>query len=143
MRSSYGSVTITAEERIPFKTQFFKIIEVLNVVPLVFLKLAGDNAVLFVEQDLRLERFCHLKENFTSEECSLIGHDNFTYVKNTALVHEEHFNLQANLISTPISLLVVTFAASWSDRHGRIPLLKLSIVGYFLAAVIYILFESI
>ncbi|XP_064085055.1 uncharacterized protein LOC135200366 isoform X2 [Macrobrachium nipponense] len=48
---------------------------------IVVLKLGGDNAVEFVERNLRLQRFCRLHENFTAHECDFMDHDNFTYVK--------------------------------------------------------------
>lgn len=106
-------------------------------------KLGGDNAVEFVERNLRLQRFCRLHLNFTAQECDSMDHDNFTYVKNTTETREEDFVIVTNWISVPISLLVISLAASWSDRHGRKCLIKVSIVGYFLAALCYALFTII
>ncbi|XP_068250522.1 proton-coupled folate transporter-like [Palaemon carinicauda] len=103
-------------------------------------KVSADKAVDFVERDIRLRRFCRLHENFTVEECDSLDMANFTHVKNATYALEEDFVTTTNIISIPLSLLVISLAAPWSDRHGRLCLIKTSIVGYLMAALCYTLF---
>ncbi|KAK7078156.1 hypothetical protein SK128_026918 [Halocaridina rubra] len=127
-------------QRKPIRTKVLKFLRLINVVPVLLFKLAGDQAVYYVEDEMRHERYCRQSLNFTEEECSSMHDSNFTYVKNAALEMDEEFIFQSRLISVPVCLLVVAFAASWSDRHGRLWLLRLCLAGHILAAFFCILF---
>ncbi|KAK7069801.1 hypothetical protein SK128_005445 [Halocaridina rubra] len=50
-----------AKKKRPDSTiRLLRFFEMLNVVPVLFFKMAGDNAVYLVEEELRLERFCRI-----------------------------------------------------------------------------------
>lgn len=80
--------------------------------------------------------------DFNKTECALLG---TKYADNTTVELEKKVQPYANIMGMTRSILdaiigctVCVFLGSWSDRHGRRPVLLLSLAGMYVICVLYI-----
>lgn len=107
--------------------------------PMLFLKMMAEGNFKVVSDTLEQDRVCRINLNFSKEECdSWIDNANFTYVKEAVQHRQNLFNYNQSIMDSVLPLLVVLFAGSLSDRHGRKPPMLGVLAGFVGLAAAYL-----
>ncbi|KAG7163803.1 Proton-coupled folate transporter-like 8 [Homarus americanus] len=110
----------------------------ISVEPVLFLHSLGFFTQLVTSENFTLERFCRVILNESFDNCAVMndGHHIDLQVKVQKL--ESVFTFYGNLTATIISILLISFIASWSDKRGRRVPILLSLTGHILRSVVYL-----
>lgn len=108
--------------------------------PMLFLKMIAEGNFGVVADTLEQQRICRVNLNFSEEECDeWIQDDNLTYVKVAVQRSQNLFNYHQSIMDSVLPLIVILFAGSLSDRHGRKPPMLAVLAGFVILGTVYLL----
>lgn len=114
---------------------FFKNI---TIEPILFLYYTGYYQLLNMDENFRLERFCRVDLD-RREDCDTLGDGSDVDLEVAVQKLENQFLVYDPYISVALTVLLLIFIASWSDKHGRLVPMVMSLAGWILYCVVYLL----
>ncbi|XP_063592308.1 probable peptidoglycan muropeptide transporter SLC46 [Penaeus indicus] len=92
-----------------------------------------------VRENLKLDRFCRITLGYDEEDCASLNDGHHEDIQAETQKLDSVFLFYEKLVSTVVPLVLVSFAATWSDRRGRKALIVLCFFGDLLYVMIYLL----
>ncbi|XP_037790034.1 solute carrier family 46 member 3-like [Penaeus monodon] len=111
----------------------------ISIEPILFLYYMGLYSRSVVKENLKLDRFCRITLGYDEEDCASLNDGHHEEIQAETQKLDSVFIFYEKVASTVVPLVLVSFAATWSDRRGRKALIVLSFFGDLLYIVIYLL----
>ncbi|XP_047495410.1 solute carrier family 46 member 3-like [Penaeus chinensis] len=111
----------------------------ISIEPIMFLFYINLFSRSVVKENLKLDRFCRITLGYDEEDCASLNDGHHGDIQAETQKLDSVFLFYEKLVSTVVPLVLVSFAATWSDRSGRKALILLCLLGDLLYVVIYLL----
>ncbi|CAL8086721.1 unnamed protein product [Orchesella dallaii] len=103
----------------------------------------ADSTFSITVQNFYIDRICQVTKNFTKEECRNLTSGAYNHDETLTEVTASEYTIYKNLIESGLPIILSIFLGSWIDKNGSKPVLIMSILGYFTASLVYILFSML
>lgn len=120
-----------------FSAKIKYIFENITLEPVVFIFAMNFGFYAIAAHQLYIDKMCQVNLNYTAEIC-----DNIYVHKEIQLTNQEKVtNLQviSRVIQSIPPFLCVLIAGPWCDKHGRKPLIIITIFGYAIANTVFLI----
>ncbi|XP_042237360.1 solute carrier family 46 member 3-like [Homarus americanus] len=122
-----------------FPVNAIRIFLSISIDPMLFLRNLSLYAMSVIKENLKLDRFCRIRLDYSAEECDIVNDGKHDQLQVDIQKLDAMFTFYENTVSMIIPVLLIVFIASWRDQQGRRVPLCLSLIGSVLYAGIYFL----